>query len=1174
MKRQPRTAVGMLLALCLAAIGGVARSQALDNSLARTDGPVNAIVVQPDGRILVGGGFTNWNALGNTPSRVARLNADGTVDTSFRPNPGGDYSNAVLAIALQADGAVVIGGEFSWVGGGANIRRRIARINANGTLDTGWDAGADDYVHALAVQDNGGIVVGGRFLRLGGGGYGTPGVYRLGRLSPDASIDRSFTSEANGPVYALAIQRDGKILVGGSFTALGTVRDTTGSYARYGIGRLNADGSVDQGFNPGVGGTSFGAPATVKAIALQADGRILVGGNFTTIGGGIGTTPRRYLARLNPDGSVDPEFNPGAGRNDHITEVLALLEQADGGILVGGNFTSLGGGDGMAVPRSKLGRLNPDGSVDDFFDPGADTEVHAFGEQADRSVVVGGDFFSFSGGGRGLVDRPFLARLMPGTVGLAPPGAPRQLTAWTEGSTLNLSWQFPGSGGPLTGYLVEAGTGPGLANLAAIPTSGSGTSFSAPGVPAGVYFIRIRARNAAGVSMPSNEMRIVVGPQVPGAPNAVAATVSGSTVSLAWAAPASGGTPTTYTVEAGARSGLGPASLANFSTGSTATTFSTAGVPAGTYFVRVRASNGSGVGTASNEVMVVVGGAGGGGAVDPDFNPGANGDIVAIARQPDGKLLVGGSFTMIGGGTGTTPRNRIARLNADGSVDAGFNPGTNGFAVHALVVQPDGRILVGGDFTTIGGGGSGSTPRNGIARLNADGSVDTGFNPGKTGYVNALALQPDGKVVVGGAVNFGSGPLVIDWIGRLHASGSVDTSFAPGANDLVFGLALQADGKILVAGRFGVLGNGGRTTRRFIGRLNADGSLDTGFNPGANSEVYAVAVQPDGKILLGGNFQALGGGTGTTPRSFVGRLHPDGSVDASFNPGASGGVVRSLALQADGRIVAGGSFAAVGGGTGSTTRLRLARFLADGRVDASFNPGADSNVSTVLVQPDGRIVVGGAFRRLGGGTATTPRNRIGRLLPDAPAPAAPDAPSGLTGTSAGQTVNLSWTAPAGGGQPTAYLVEAGSAPGLADVVVLPTGTAATAFSTSVLPTGQYYLRVRAMNAAGTSAPSGDAVVTVGCIAAPNVPTWLSVTRNSGGRVALRWNAALGAPTSYVLEAGSAPGQADLANVDLGGTATTFAATGIAAGTYHVRVRAANACGRSGPSNQLAVTVLP
>ena len=122
-------------------------------------------------------------------------------------------------------------------------------------------------------------------------------------------------------------------------------------------------------------------------------------------------------------------------------------------------------------------------------------------------------------------------------------------------------------------------------------------------------------------------------------------------------------------------------------------------------------------------------------SLDTSFNPGANGSVCALAVQPDGKILVGGDFTTLGGGgTGTTPRNRIGRLNADGSLDTSFNPGANG-GVYALAVQPDGKILVGGDFTTLGGGGTGTTTRNCIGRLNADGSLDTSFNPGANGDV-------------------------------------------------------------------------------------------------------------------------------------------------------------------------------------------------------------------------------------------------------------------------------------------------------------------------------------------------------------------------------------------------------------------------------------------------------
>src|SRR5260221_522541 len=193
-------------------------------------------------------------------------------------------------------------------------------------------------------------------------------------------------------------------------------------------------------------------------------------------------------------------------------------------------------------------------------------------------------------------------------------------------------------------------------------------------------------------------------------------------------------------------------------------------------------------------------------SVDP-FNPGANQVIYALAVQPDGKILVGGGFTGLGGGTGTTTRNRIGRLNADGTVDPSFNPGANSI-VEAIAVQPDGKILVGGTFSMLGGGGAGTTARIALGRLNADGSLDS-FNPG-------ASKQPVGAVPI------------------------------------VYATALQPDGKIVVGGYFQGLGGGtGATPRNYIGRLNADGTVDAGFNPGATFMVNALALQADGKIVVG-----------------------------------------------------------------------------------------------------------------------------------------------------------------------------------------------------------------------------------------------------------------------------------------------------------------------------------
>jgi uncharacterized delta-60 repeat protein len=203
----------------------------------------------------------------------------------------------------------------------------------------------------------------------------------------------------------------------------------------------------------------------------------------------------------------------------------------------------------------------------------------------------------------------------------------------------------------------------------------------------------------------------------------------------------------------------------------------------------------------------------------------------------------------------------------------GFDPGANGKA-DAIAVQADGKILVGGDFTMLGGGGTGTTTRNRIGRLNADGTLDTSFDPGANTFVDAIAVQTDGKILVGGFFTMlggGTGTTQRNRIGRLNADGSLDTSFDPGANNNVFAIAVQADGKILAGGFFTMLGGGGTgmTTRNQIGRLtNTDAALQNlsvssngnilWQRSGASPEVDRVSFEQSSD---GANYTALGGGT-------------------------------------------------------------------------------------------------------------------------------------------------------------------------------------------------------------------------------------------------------------------------------------------------------------------------
>ncbi len=341
------------------------------------------------------------------------------------------------------------------------------------------------------------------------------------------------------------------------------------------------------------------------------------------------------------------------------------------------------------------------------------------------------------------------------------------------------------------------------------------------------------------------------------------------------------------------------------------------------------------------------------GDVEP-LNPAiVGGNVYATALQPDGKTIIAGSFTSVLG----QPRNNIARLNANGTLDAGFNPNVNG-SIYCVAVQADGKILLGGGFSTVGG-----VTRNRIARVAANGTLDTGFNPNANNLVYCVAVQEDGKILLGGNFTTMSGSARNN-IARLDAGGGLDTGFSTNTNGLVNSMAVQADGRILLGGGFSTV-NG--TARNNIARLDAAGGLDTGFNPNTNGFVNTVAVQADGKILLGGQFTSVGGVT----RSNIARLDAAGALETGFNPNA-GGPIHSLALQADGKILLGGSFTTISG----IASNRIARLDDVGTLDAAFNPNASGTVNSVSVQADGKILLGGQFTSVGGIT----RNLFARLI--------------------------------------------------------------------------------------------------------------------------------------------------------------------------------------------------
>ena len=350
----------------------------------------------------------------------------------------------------------------------------------------------------------------------------------------------------------------------------------------------------------------------------------------------------------------------------------------------------------------------------------------------------------------------------------------------------------------------------------------------------------------------------------------------------------------------------------------------------------------------------------------------------ATAVQPDGKILVAGSVDY-----GTSTVCGIARFNTNGSLDTSFDQDGRAFAsanyifyCRAIAIQPDGKIIV-----------AGYAPINNedfaLVRLNQDGSLDTTFDgDGKVttpilgndarDRINAIAIQPDGKIVAAGFSNN------IFAFARFNSDGSLDTSFGvsgkamvtaiyANSSESVNAVAIQPDGKIIAAGERQVL-----NSDFSLLRLNANGTLDNSFGTNGrlatevgdgNDAANAVAVQPDGKIVAAG----YAFNVSSTNFALV-RYNSDGSLDVSFdNDGkvlTSGmsATIYAVTLQSNGKIV-------VAGGTG--LNFILARYNSDGSLDSSFDTDgllaiqvgdSGSTAYSIIVQPDGRIVAGGRAR--------------------------------------------------------------------------------------------------------------------------------------------------------------------------------------------------------------------
>jgi uncharacterized delta-60 repeat protein len=330
------------------------------------------------------------------------------------------------------------------------------------------------------------------------------------------------------------------------------------------------------------------------------------------------------------------------------------------------------------------------------------------------------------------------------------------------------------------------------------------------------------------------------------------------------------------------------------------------------------------------------------GAVDLGFPTGIASCWTSCV-QPNGKTVIGGGFSSVLG----TDRSRIARLNANNTLDFGFDPAGANNTVRALAVQSDGKLIVGGSYTQIAG-----ASRSFLVRLNVNGSLDSAFDPGVNGAVWCVIPEADGKILIAGSFT-AVGGTVRNRMARLNADGTLDAGFNPNPNSDVYVIRSMPNGKIYAGGYFSTIGG---LSRFYLARLNADGTGDPSFNASVNSDVIDIAPLADGKLMIGGYFNSAGGAS----RAGLARLNANGAADPAFTIGTSGtfNFVTSLLPQADGKVILCGNFNSIG----ANARNHIGRVNADGTVDASFNPSASNSITTSpILLKNGQIQVEGSF---------------------------------------------------------------------------------------------------------------------------------------------------------------------------------------------------------------------
>jgi uncharacterized delta-60 repeat protein len=1009
------------------------------------------ITLQPDGNILIGGDFTTFNQTRRVG--IARLFTDGTVDTSFMdtaynefagvPNhylnsdavnpalyPSSNQRNYIYAIALESGGNVIVGGGFSYLGGGltrtdTRPRSNVARLVGGSTPGPGnieflynnytadKDIGGKGlYVSLTRTNGNLGIIdatfstntaapgpgiAGGNNFSLSPGNStptwttAWPGnndpttpdwMYDYGVFGPNFATTPVMT--ANADVYVNIINDTN---ITGNLNANFALSNPAGNFFLGGeaipLGAaLGAQAAapltiIDDNSTPGILG--FSSPA----YSVNDNG-----GTATitvTRSGGSGGVVQVSYATSNgapPNGATNGPGHDYTGVTNTLTLVDGVVSSTFTIPVISQSSTApdktlnlrlynATGGATLGLSNAVLTIINHNytpGHVE--FSPGVpvgNTMTYSTNENSGPALIT----VSRVGGNTGTMGVTVITSDGSAINGVNYTGSTNILT-WNSGDATARTISIP--------VMDDGIVTTNLTVFLRLTNALAGTKFNA---------------NVLGLSQFTNATLYINNVDSAGTVQFTSPVYSVKKYGGFALIPVVriGGTAGTDTVSYATANGTAVAGI-NYSNVSGTLTFTNGqtgqffavpviddGTNDGLKFLTVTLSHAmpaNALGSLSNATLNIIDTESVNetpGSPDVTYDTlGLNDSVYAMVLQPNNQLLVGGDFTLADG----VPRQRIARLNSDGTLDAAFSlpsssAGASG-SVRSLAVQADGRILAGGFFTNFN-----SVAMNYIARLNPDGSLDSLFNPGSgaDNPVYAVAQTFVGglsKVLIGGSFATVGGTS-INGIARLNDDGSQDATFNPGlgANATVYALAVQPDGKVVLGGDFTAVN--GNTNFNHIARLNVDGSIDTTFNPGvgANDSVRAITLQLNGEILMGGLFTSVNGNTNF---NHIARLNSDGSVDNSFQPGVGANdAVFSIALQTDSRIVLGGEFTFCNG----VTRSRITRLNPDGSVDPTINFGTGANdfVAAMAIQedvisgyptnvPDEKIIIGGGFTQYNG----------------------------------------------------------------------------------------------------------------------------------------------------------------------------------------------------------------